>query len=191
MILPITAYGHQTLKMIGEEIDKDYENLDILIENMFETMYNSNGVGLAAHQINKPIRLFIIDPTPFSKDKPELKGIKKVFINAYITKEDGEITDFEEGCLSVPGIHENVKRKSTIYMSYYDEKFNYYENEKFEGTLSRIIQHEYDHIEGKVFVERLPNFKKILMKTKLRNISTGKADVDYKMIIPRKKKGRK
>jgi len=191
MILPITAYGHQTLKMIGEEIDKDYENLDILIENMFETMYNSNGVGLAAHQINKPIRLFIIDPTPFSEDKPELKGIKKVFINAYITKEDGEITDFEEGCLSVPGIHENVKRKSTIYMSYYDEKFNYYENEKFEGTLSRIIQHEYDHIEGKVFVERLPNFKKILMKTKLRNISTGKADVDYKMIIPRKKKGRK
>ncbi len=191
MILPITAYGHSTLKKVGEEINKDYDDLDLLIANMFETMYYSKGVGLAAHQVNKAIRLFMVDPTPFSKDHPELEGIKKVFINAYITKREGEITEFEEGCLSVPGIHETVKRPAIIHMSYYDENFNYFENEMFDGMMARIIQHEYDHIEGKVFVEHIPNFKKLLLKAKLRDISTGKADVDYKMIIPRKKKGRK
>ena len=190
MILPITAYGHQTLKKVGEEIRKDYENLDTLIENMFETMYASNGVGLAAHQINRAIRLFLIDPTPFSKDNPELKDIKKIFINAHITKEEGEDNDFEEGCLSVPGITEVVKRKSIIYISYYDEDFNYHENERFDGTLARIIQHEYDHIEGKVFIERIPNFKKLLLKGRLRDISTGIADVAYRMILPKKKRKR-
>lgn len=187
MILPITAYGHQTLKKVGEEIREDYENLDILIEDMFETMYFSNGVGLAAHQINRAIKLFILDPTPFSEDYPELKGLKKVFINGHITKEDGEDVDFEEGCLSVPGINESVKRKSVVYLSYYDEDFNYHENERFDGMLSRIIQHEYDHINGKLFVERLPNFKRLLLKGKLRDISTGNVDVAYKMILPRKK----
>jgi len=188
MILPITAYGHKTLKIVGEEIDKDYENLDLLIQNMFETMYYSKGVGLAAHQVNKAIRLFITDPTPFAEDNPELVLEKKVFINAYITKREGEITEFEEGCLSVPGIHETVKRPSLIHISYYDENFNYIEDEVFEGMMARIIQHEYDHIEGKVFVEHIPNFKKLLLKSKLRDISTGKADVDYKMILPNKKK---
>ena len=117
MILPITAYGHPTLKKVGEEIRKDYENLDTLIEDMFETMYFSKGVGLAAQQINRAIRLFIVDPTPFSEDNPEPEGLKKVFINALITKREGEDTDFEEGCLSVPGINEIVKRKSIIYLS--------------------------------------------------------------------------
>ncbi len=191
MILPITAYGHQILKKVGEDIQADYQDLSKIIDDMFETMYHSKGVGLAAHQINRAIRLFIVDPSPFSEDEPELEGIKKVFINAYITKEEGEITDFEEGCLSVPGIHEIVKRKSTIYISYYDEDFNYHENEKFDGMLSRIVQHEYDHTEGKVFVERIPNFKKMLLKGKLRDISTGKADVDYKMILPKKRKNKK
>ena len=191
MILPITAFGHSTLKKVGEDIRQDYENLDIFIENMFETMYYSKGVGLAAHQVNKAIRLFIVDPTPFAEDNPELECEKKVFINAYITKREGEITEFEEGCLSVPGIHETVKRPSIIHMSYYDENFNYFENEIFEGMMARIIQHEYDHIEGKVFVEHIPNFKKILLKAKLRDISNGKADVDYKMLLPKKKKGRR
>lgn len=187
MILPITAYGHATLKKVGEEIRKDYENLDSLIEDMFETMHATNGVGLAAHQINRPIRLFIIDPSPIGDDHPELKGIKKVFINAYITKEEGEENDFEEGCLSVPGINEVVRRKSIIYISYYDEEFNYHENERFDGIMARIIQHEYDHTEGKVFIERIPNFKKMLLKGKLRDISTGDADVAYRMILPRRK----
>jgi peptide deformylase len=191
MILPITAYGHSTLKKVGEDIRQDYEGLGPLIENMFETMYYSKGVGLAAHQVNKAIRLFLVDPTPFAEDNPELKCEKNVFINAYITKREGEITEFEEGCLSVPGIHETVKRPSVIHMSYYDENFNYVENKIFEGMMARIIQHEYDHIEGIVFVEHIPNFKKLLLKSKLRDISIGKADVDYKMLIPKKKKGRR
>jgi len=190
MTLPITAYGHKTLKLIGEEIDKDYENLDLLIKNMFETMYYSKGVGLAAHQVNKAIRLFITDPTPFAEDNPDLVLEKKVFINAYISKREGEITEFEEGCLSVPGIHETIKRPSVIYISYYDENFNYFEDELFDGMMARIIQHEYDHIEGKLFVEHIPNFKKLLLKSKLRDISIGRADVDYKMILPKKRKGR-
>lgn len=189
MILPITAYGHPTLKKVGEEINKDFENLDILIEDMFETMYFSKGIGLAAQQINKVIRLFVIDPTPYSDDYPELKDFKKVFINAHITKDDGEEVDFEEGCLSIPGINEKVKRKSVIYLSYYDEEFNFHENEVFDGLLSRVIQHEYDHNEGKLFIERLPNFKKLLLKGKLRDISTGNIDVAYRMILPKKKRG--
>ncbi len=187
MILPITAYGHPTLKKVGEDIRKDYDGLEALIENMFETMYQSKGVGLAAHQINRPIRLFIIDPTPFTEDHPELEAVKRVFINAYITNEEGEEEEFEEGCLSVPGINESVNRPPIVYMSYYDENFNFHENERFEGILARIIQHEYDHIEGKVFIERLPNFKKLLLKGRLRDITTGEADVAYKMLIPRKK----
>ena len=183
----MTAYGHPTLKKVGEEINKDYPDLDKLIDDMFETMYHTIGVGLAAHQVNRAIRLFIIDPTPYKEDNPELDGMKKVFINAYITKTEGEDISFEEGCLSVPGINESVIRPSVVYISYYDENFNYHENERFDGIVARIIQHEYDHIEGKVFVERLPNIKRMLLKGKLRDISTGKADVNYKMLLPRKK----
>lgn len=187
MILPITAYGHPTLKKVGEEISKDYPDLDKLLEDMFETMYYSKGVGLAAHQINKPIRLFIIDPTPFHDDYPEVEPERRVFINAYITNREGEEVDFEEGCLSVPGIHEPVRRPSEISISYYDENWKYHENEKVDGILARIIQHEYDHTEGKLFIEHLPNLKRILLKGKLRDISNGTADVEYKMILPRKK----
>lgn len=187
MILPITAYGHPTLKKVGEDIRQDYENLDTLVEDMFETMYFSNGIGLAAHQINRAIRLFIVDPSPLKEEYTDIEEIKKVFINAQITKREGDDTDFEEGCLSVPGIREVVKRKPVIYISYYDEDFNFHENERFDGILSRIIQHEYDHIDGKVFIEHLPNFKKLLLKGRLRDISTGNADVDYRMILPRKK----
>ena len=179
MILPIALYGHPTLKKVGKDIYKDHENLDLLIENMFETMYHSNGVGLAAHQINEPIRLFVLDA-------PEFK-VKKVFINACMIDKKGEITEIEEGCLSVPGINEIIKRKSIIYISYHDENFNYHEKEKFDGMVARIIQHEYDHIEGKLFIEHIPNFKKMLLKSKLRDISTGKVNVNYRILQKRKK----
>ena len=189
-MLPITAYGHPTLKIKGEEIDRNYEGLQELIEEMFETMYEAEGVGLAAQQINKAIRLFIIDAEPFGEEHPELKGFKRVFINAKIEEEEGEEWDFEEGCLSIPGIREYVRRKPVVYLSYYDEEWNYHEKEKFEGILARIIQHEYDHTDGVLFVERLPHFKRMLLKGKLRDISTGKTEVHYKMIYPRQKRKR-
>jgi peptide deformylase len=187
-MLPITAYGHPTLKVKGEEIKPDYPDLDKLIEEMFETMYEAKGVGLAAQQINKALMLFVIDATPYEEEHPELKDFKKVFINAKILSEEGEEWDFEEGCLSVPGINEYIRRKPVVYMSYYDENFNYHENERFEGLIARIIQHEYDHNNGIVFIERLPHFKKALLRGKLKDISTGKADAPYPMILPRPKR---
>ncbi len=187
MMLPITAYGHPTLKKKGEKIGKNYPELHMLIGNMFETMYESNGVGLAAQQINRAIRLFIVDASPFEEQHPETKDFKKVFINAYMQNEEGEIWEFEEGCLSVPGINEYVKRKSVINICYYDENFVFYENERFDGIKARIIQHEYDHNQGIMFIERLPNIKRLLLKGKLYDISTGKTKPGYKMLYPRKK----
>ncbi len=187
MMLPITAYGHPTLKKVGEDIDKNYPELQKLITDMFETMYHSHGVGLAAQQINKAIKLFVVDASPFADEYPETKDYKKVFINAVIEKEEGVEWEFEEGCLSVPGINEYVKRKPVIYISYFDEDFNFHENERIDGIKARIIQHEYDHTQGIVFIERLPNIKRMLLKSKLKDISNGKVDVNYKMIFPRKK----
>jgi len=187
MILPITAYGHPVLKKKGEKIDQDYPELQKLIEDMFETMRHSNGVGLAAQQINRAIRLFVIDATPYEEEYPETKGFKKVFINAEIVEEDGEQIEMEEGCLSVPEIREYIRRPDKVYLSYYDEDFNFHEAEKFEGLIARIIQHEFDHTDGVVFIERLPQIKKVLLKRKLNDISTGKVDPGYKMIYPKKK----
>jgi len=185
-MLPITAYGHPILKKVGEKISKDYPDLKQLTEDMFETMYNSKGVGLAAHQINKAIRLFIIDASLYGDEYEEAKDFKKIFINAKITSFDGDDWEVEEGCLSVPGINEFVKRKSIINISYMDENFLEHE-ETYDGMLSRIIQHEYDHTEGIVFIERLPKIKKMLLKRKLSDISTGKSPANDKMIYPRKK----
>jgi len=187
MMLPITAYGHPTLKKKGEPIDKDYPELGKLTDDMFETMYHSNGVGLAAQQINRAIRLFIVDASPYGEEFPEAKDFKKVFINAQIMKAEGETVEMEEGCLSVPDIREYVKRPETVYMTYYDEDFNLHENEKFSGIVSRIIQHEYDHTEGIVFIEKIPPIRKVLLKRKLSDISSGKIAPGYKMIFPRKK----
>jgi len=189
-MLAITAYGHPTLKKVGEEIDKDYPELQKLIEDMFETMYNSRGVGLAAQQINRAIRLFVIDATPYGEEHDIALNFKKVFINPKITDFYGEEWEMEEGCLSVPGINEYVKRPSKIKMTYQDEDFNTHE-EEFEGIIARIIQHEYDHIEGKLFVERIPQIRKMLIKRKLNDISIGKHPADYKMIYPKKKIKRK
>ncbi len=187
MMLPITAYGHPILKKKGEEITKDYPGLQQLIADMFETMYESHGVGLAAQQVNRAIRLFIVDASPYAEEYPEAEGFKKVFINAQIVRREGELWEFEEGCLSIPGINEYVSREPVIYMSYYDENFNFHKEEKFEGIPARIIEHEYDHNEGILFVEKIPNFKKILLKRKLNDITTGKFKPAYKMLYPKKK----
>lgn len=190
MILPIVAYGHPTLRKVAEEIEADYPGLDELISDMFETMYASSGVGLAAPQVNRSIRLFIVDATPFAEDYPETENFKKVFINPYILEETGEEWSFNEGCLSVPTVREDIMRKPKIVLEYQDRDFNIIE-ETYEGVMARIIQHEYDHIEGTIFVERVSPLRKILLKRKLNDISTGNIDVDYKMIFPLKSKKRK
>lgn len=191
MILPIVAYGDDVLKKKAEKITPDYPELKQLIADMFETMYNSKGVGLAAPQIGKSIRLFIVDASPFADDEEEdlshLQNFKKVFINAEMIEEEGKEWAFNEGCLSIPGIREDVYRHPNILLRYQDENFNTFE-ERFDGIAARIIQHEYDHIEGILFVEHLNPLKRRLLKNKLNNISKGEVKVDYKMRFPNKKR---
>lgn len=190
MFIPILAYGHPNLRKISVEIEKDYPGLNDLIDNMFESMYESNGVGLAAPQINKQIRLFVIDATPYSKEI-EAKYIgKKVFINAHIIEETGEEWPFEEGCLSIPGINEDVYRKPKLRIQYFDRDWNYFD-EEIEGLFARIIQHEYDHLEGVLFTDRLSPLKKTVLRGKLSDITKGKTNADYRMIFaPTTKKRR-
>ncbi len=190
MVLPIVAYGHPNLRKVSEEIDEDYEGLNELIENMFETMYQSEGVGLAAPQVNRNIRLFIVDASPFEKDNPELRDFRKVFINPIITEETGTEWEFAEGCLSIPDIREEVIRKPRVRIEYYDRDFNFHD-ETYEGMAARIIQHEYDHLEGVLFVDHISNLRKMLLKRRLNDISTGNIDVDYKMIFPSRKRKKK
>lgn len=193
MILPIVAYGDPVLRKVGEEITPEYPNLEGLISDMFETMYNAYGVGLAAPQIGKDIRLFIIDTTPFGEDEDlpkedqeALKGFKKVFINAKILKEEGEKWGFNEGCLSIPDVREDVYRHGTITIEYQDENFKTH-TEVFTGLRARVIQHEYDHIEGILFTDLISPLKKQLVKRKLQNIMDGKARPDYRMKFVQKK----
>lgn len=183
MILPITAYGHPTLKKVAQDIDKDYPGLEQLIADMFETMYYSKGVGLAAPQIDKSIRLLVIDATPYAEDFPEAKNFRKVMINARIIEESGSEWAFNEGCLSVPDIREDVYRKPNIKITYMDETFNEH-IEEYSGVAARIIQHEYDHLEGVLFVERLAPLKKMLLKRKLTDITKGNIKIDYRMKFP-------
>ncbi|MGB5460310.1 peptide deformylase [Eudoraea sp.] len=196
MTLSILAYGDPVLRKTGQSINKDYPQLKELIANMWETMYNANGVGLAAPQIGLPIRLFLVDTGPFADDEelaPEeqeaLKNFKKVFINAKIEEESGTNWAFNEGCLSIPDIREDVTRKDTIEISYLDENFKPHK-ETYDGILARVIQHEYDHIEGILFTDKLSSLKKRLLKGKLVNISKGKINVEYKMRFPDLKKVR-
>ncbi|KXO01364.1 peptide deformylase [Aequorivita aquimaris] len=196
MILPIVAYGDPVLRKETEAITKDYPNLDTVIENMFETMYEARGIGLAAPQVNLPIRLFIVDATPFEDDEDLseeeqqfVSTFKKVFINARIIEESGDEWAFNEGCLSIPDVREDVFRKPNIVMEYEDENFNKHK-ESFSGIVARIIQHEYDHIEGILFTDKLSPLKKRLIKSKLANISKGKVGIDYKMKFPNAKKKR-
>lgn len=186
MILPIVAFGTPVLKQKAKNIDKDYQGLSELIDNMFETMHEANGVGLAAPQIGKSIRLFIVDASPFGEDEPELKDFQQVFVNPEIVEEEGEEWNFNEGCLSIPHIREDISRKPKIRIRYQDEKFDTYE-EDFEGLAARIIQHEYDHVEGVLFTDYLNPLKKRLLKRKLNDISKGNIRVDYRMNFPQKK----
>tara|TARA_B100000683_G_scaffold44423_2_gene40389 strand:+ start:15254 stop:15808 length:555 start_codon:yes stop_codon:yes gene_type:complete len=183
MILPIVAFGDPVLRKKGENITQDYEGLSELIANMWETMYGAEGVGLAAPQIGKAIRLFLVDASPFSDEEPELNGFKKVFINAEIIEEKGEEWPFKEGCLSIPGIRENVKRNSTVKVKYFDEEFNEHV-EEFSGLAARIIQHEYDHIDGILFTDKINPLKKQMIKRKLTDISKGNVHAGYRMRFP-------
>ncbi len=196
MILPIVAYGDPVLKKKAVEITKDYPNLDELIANMYETMYNANGVGLAAPQIGLAIRMFLVDTEPFAEDESfskeeqeQLKSFKKTFINPIILEEEGDEWAFNEGCLSIPDVREDVFRQPNIKIQYQDEAFNTY-TEEYDGLIARVIQHEYDHIEGVLFTDKLSSFKKRLLKGKLQNISKGKIRADYKMRFPAMSKRR-
>lgn len=196
MILPIVAYGDPVLRKKAVEIQKDHPNLQPLIANMWETMYKASGVGLAAPQVGLPIRLFMVDTAPFADDEEIseeeqniFKNFKKVFINAKMEEETGKDWPFNEGCLSIPDIREDVTRKDTITISYVDENFKFHK-ESYEGVLARVIQHEYDHIEGILFTDKLSTLKKRLLRGKLANISKGKIKVDYKMRFPAMKKAR-
>ena len=190
MILPVIAFGHPTLKKVAKEIDPDHPGLEQLIGDMFETMYQSDGVGLASPQVNQSIRLFIIDAAPYADKYAEAKDFKKVFINAKIYKEEGDEWGFNEGCLCFPGVREDVQRKPVIYMRYQDENFQSHDD-RFHGIVARVIQHEYDHTEGILFIDRLSSLRKMLLKGKLNDISKGNVDTFYKMIFPLQKKGRK
>ncbi|WP_299335764.1 peptide deformylase [uncultured Psychroserpens sp.] len=196
MILPIVAYGDPVLRKKAENITKDYPNLDTLIENMKETMYGAYGIGLAAPQIGLPIRLFIVDTAPFAEDegfteeeREIFENFQRTFINAEILDEEGDEWAFNEGCLSIPDVREDVFRQPKITIKYQDENFKTH-TEVFDGIIARIIQHEYDHIEGVLFTDKLSSLKKRLIKGKLANISKGKIRVDYKMRFPAMKKKR-
>ncbi len=197
MVLPIVAYGDPVLRKVGAEITKDYPGLEKFIADMFDTMYNSSGVGLAAPQVGKAIRLFLVDTKPFADDEREdnneytteelerLGEFRKVFINAKVVEEKGEEWIFNEGCLSIPKIREDVLRKPKIHIQYYDEYFKFHD-ETYEGITARVIQHEYDHIEGKLFTDRISPLRRRLLKGKLADISKGKISVTYKMRFPNK-----
>jgi peptide deformylase len=191
MILPIRAYGDPVLKKVAAVIEPGHPGLEQLIGDMFETMYAASGVGLAAPQVGQSIRLFIVDASPFAVDDndepiPEnahLKDFKRVFINPYIVEEEGEEWPFEEGCLSIPNIREEVMRQPKILLQYQDEKFKEHE-EEFGGFAARVLQHETDHLDGKLFVDHLPMLRRKLLQGKLRDISMGNTDVKYKMRFP-------
>ena len=194
MIFPIVAYGDPVLRKLAEDIDETYPDLKNVISNMFETMYKALGVGLAAPQIGKPIRLFIVETKPFSisddddeftpEQRATLAEFKRVFINAQIVEEIGEEWAFNEGCLSIPKIREDVLRKSTVRIKYYDENFNFFD-ETYDGLIARVIQHEYDHIEGKLFTDKISPLRRRLIQGKLKDIAKGKVSVDYKMRFPK------
>jgi len=196
MILPIIAYGDPVLRKKAKVISADYPNLDALIANMYETMYNAFGVGLAAPQVGLPIRIFLVDASPFAEDeelsddeREQLKDFKQTFINAKILEEDGDEWAFNEGCLSIPHVREDVFRKPKVKIEFQDENFDTHIKE-FDGLLARVIQHEYDHIEGILFTDKISTLKKRLIKGKLSNISKGKISIDYKMRFPDMKKKR-
>ena len=193
MILPIVGYGDPVLRKVGQDIPQDYPNLNDLIANMYDTMYNACGVGLAAPQIGLAVRLFVIDTEPFSdsddlseKEQDQLRGFKQTFINPKMLVEEGDEWSFNEGCLSIPDVREDVYRNEKITIEYFDENF-IKKTEVYDGLIARVIQHEYDHIEGILFTDKISSLKKTLIKKKLQNIMDGKAHPDYRMRFANKK----
>lgn len=181
MILPIVGYGHSVLRIKTKDIDKNYPNIKQLVEDMFETMYKANGVGLAAPQVNLSISVLVIDADPFKEDYPEGEGFKRVMINPEVLEIGGEDEKFEEGCLSLPGINEVVIRKNKINVKYFDTDFNEH-IEELNGIRARVFQHEFDHLNGKVFTDRLSNMRRAFLKKKLNDITNNKVHPAYKMI---------
>ena len=186
MTYPIVIYGHPVLRKVAAEIDKEYQELDKLIEDLFETMYHSEGLGLAAPQTGKSIRIFVIDGKPAAEDEPSLADFKRAFINAHITERCGELQPMNEGCLSIPNLREEVMRESHIRINYYDENWEYHD-EVFDGYKARIIQHEYDHLEGILFTDKVNPLRRRLLKGKLTAISKGQFEASYKTILPGQK----
>lgn len=192
MTLPIVAYGHPVLRTVCKDITPEYPNLQKFIDDMWETMYDSNGVGLAAPQVNRDIRLFVIDSTQIfenmeddeKEEYEDYPGTKQVFINAHIAELDGEEWAYNEGCLSIPKIREDIYRQETVTLNYVDENFEPH-TQTFSGITARVILHEYDHIEGKLFIDYMKPLKRKLLKGKLDDISRGKVSVDYKMMFPK------
>ncbi len=189
MVLPIVAYGSPVLRAVSKDVDANYPDLEKFIADMWETMYNSNGVGLAAPQVNRPVRIFVMDSEQiFSNeddedlDYPDSPGIKRVFINPKVVETYGDEWSYNEGCLSIPKIREDIMRKETVTLDYVDENFQPH-RETFSGITARIILHEYDHLEGKLFIDYIKPLKRTLMKRKLDDISKGKVSVDYRMMF--------
>lgn len=182
MIYPIVVVGHPVLRKKAEQINQTYPELDKLIADMFETMYASDGVGLAAPQIGKSIRLFVVDASPLTEEYPGAETFKQVFINPIILEETGNPWLFSEGCLSLPGIREDVQRKPVVKISYLDEKWQQH-TETFDGIRARIIQHEYDHLEGTLFTDKLSLLRKRMLKGRITDISKGKVDVGYRILL--------
>jgi len=186
MTYPIVIIGHPLLRKVAEDIDRDYPGLDQIVADLFETMYNSEGVGLAAPQIGKSIRIFVIDCEPLAEDEPDLADFKKVFINAHITEKSGDLKPMSEGCLSIPNLREEVNREGFIRIQYYDENWQFHD-ETYAGFAARVIQHEYDHLDGVLFTDRVSPLRRRLLKSRLNAISKGKFEVDYKTILPGQK----
>ena len=180
MILPVYVYGTPVLRKIADDIPEDFHGLDDFIESLFETMYKSDGIGLAAPQVGKSIRIFVIDASSLEEDEPGLKDFKRVFINPKILSYEGEMVSYNEGCLSIPDIREDVERESSVRIRYCDRDFNYKE-EVYDGIAARIIQHEYDHLEGRLFTDLISPLKKRLLKRKLSSISKGRVEVSYRI----------
>ena len=186
MVYPIVVYGHPVLKKVAENIEKDYPGLDQLIADLFETMYKSEGLGLAAPQIGKSVRIFVIDGEPLADDEPEFANFRKVFINPQITEKCGEMKAMNEGCLSIPNLREEVNREAHIRIKYFDENWQPHD-EEYDGYRARVIQHEYDHLDGILFTDKISPLRKRLIKGKLTAISKGKFEAEYRTILPGQK----
>ncbi len=186
MVYPVLVYGHPVLRKVAQDVDRDYPGLQDIINDMFETMYRAEGVGLAAPQIGKSIRVFVVDGTPLAEDEPEMADFKKVFINARITEKSGEIVPMNEGCLSIPNLREEVNRESHMRITYFDEKWNQ-QSEVYTGYKARVILHEYDHLDGIMFTDKVSPLRRRLLQRKLNDISKGKFEADYNTLLPGQK----